>query len=134
VHLKRFDNRRRKIRKHINFKTSLDLSNLMENKAENHKYKLISMIVHEGFSTNSGHYYCYIRNSNDIWYCMNDSKVTKVSLEHVLLQNPYLLFYEKEVDFNSNVISPYSNKSKTSILKVFIIFSIDSATIYKKLF
>jgi len=132
VHLKRFDNRRRKIRKHINFKISLDLSNLMKNKAENHKYKLISMIVHEGFSTNSGHYYCYIRNSNDIWYCMNDSKVTKVSLEHVLLQNPYLLFYEKEVDFNSNVISQYSNKSKRSLLKVSIIFSIDSATIYKK--
>ena len=38
-------------------------------------YQLYGVLVHFGFSCHSGHYYCYIKNSNGIWYCMNDSQV-----------------------------------------------------------
>jgi len=97
VHLKRFDNFRKKIKKHISYSEHLDLTSLVSNSNEKHKYKLISILIHEGYSTNSGHYFCYVKNSNDMWYCMNDSMVSQVSLSLVLKQNPYLLFYEKEM-------------------------------------
>ena len=38
-------------------------------------YKLYAVLVHSGFSCHSGHYYCFVRNSNNFWYCMNDSVV-----------------------------------------------------------
>ena len=39
-------------------------------------YKLYAVLVHSGFSCHSGHYYCFVRNSNNFWYCMNDSVVS----------------------------------------------------------
>lgn len=39
-------------------------------------YKLYAVLVHSGFSCHSGHYYCFVRNSNNFWYCMNDSAVS----------------------------------------------------------
>ena len=41
------------------------------------KYRLYAVLVHSGYSSNSGHYYCYIRASNGIWYQMNDSIVSE---------------------------------------------------------
>ena len=38
-------------------------------------YRLFGVLVHFGFSCHSGHYYCYVKNSNGTWYCMNDSQV-----------------------------------------------------------
>ena len=38
-------------------------------------YQLYGVLVHSGFSSHSGHYYCYIRNSTGVWYCMNDAQV-----------------------------------------------------------
>ena len=97
IHLKRFDNEHKKIKKHISYTSTLDFSKLVSEKSEAQKYNLISIIVHEGMSTNSGHYFCYVKNSNDLWYLMNDASVSQVSLANVLKQNPYMLFYEKEV-------------------------------------
>ena len=39
-------------------------------------YKLYAVLVHSGFSCNSGHYYCYVKAANGIWYEMNDSRVS----------------------------------------------------------
>ena len=68
------------------------------NANEDIRYKLYAVLIHEGFSTFSGHYYCYVKNSTDIWYCMNDSDVRQVQEKNVLNQTPYLLFYERVVD------------------------------------
>lgn len=120
VHLKRFDNLRRKIKKHIDFSDTLDLTNFVCNKAEKQqKYNLISVLIHEGTSTNSGHYYCYIKNTNNMWYCMNDCNVYNVSLEHVLKQNPYLLFYEKDSSSETNkCLNDYMENDKMYIGKL----------------
>jgi ubiquitin C-terminal hydrolase len=59
-------------------------------------YRLYAVIVHEGNSCNSGHYHAFVRNSNDIWYSMNDSSVHQVGLETVLRQRAYILFYQKQ--------------------------------------
>lgn len=115
IHLKRFDNIGKKIKKYISYESSLDLSNLVsDNKRESHKYNLISMVIHEGYSTNSGHYYCYVKNSNGLWYCINDSNVSQVPLSYVLKQNPYLLFYEKEMP-NNEFLMPLPLKHKVSL-------------------
>ena len=113
VHLKRFDNFRRKIKKHINFKETLDLTRVVNQKDSQNIYKLIAVLIHEGYSTNSGHYYCYVKNSNGMWYCMNDSSVSPVSLNFILGQSPYILFYEKEND-NKEFLLPLPLLHKVS--------------------
>ena len=39
-------------------------------------YKLYGVLVHSGYSCNSGHYYCYVKGSNSMWYEMNDNRVS----------------------------------------------------------
>ena len=39
-----------------------------------HLYELYGVIVHQGRSIASGHYICFIKNSNDMWYEMDDGK------------------------------------------------------------
>lgn len=83
-------------------------------------------MVHAGYTTNSGHYYSYVKNSNGVWYCMDDSSVSQVSLSTVLSQKAYMLFYsKKEViasptiskaiqSFPTPPLSPVKNSSKMS--------------------
>eukprot|EP00250_Pteridium_aquilinum_P007144 c16928_g1_i1 orf=482-2650(-) len=60
------------------------------------KYKLYAVLVHSGWSTSSGHYYCYVQTSPGIWHCMNDSLVSRASEWTVLNQEAYILFYIRE--------------------------------------
>ena len=97
------------------------------NKNENNlnKYKLKAIAIHNGTS-DVGHYYTYIKidiNNNNSWYEFNDSKVKKFDIKNLSKEafggfdefydiethktqifpsnkNAYLLFYEKENDFN----------------------------------
>ena len=39
-------------------------------------YKLYAVLVHTGHSCTSGHYFAYVRPSNQSWYCMNDNSVS----------------------------------------------------------
>lgn len=62
------------------------------------KYRLFSMIAHEGRSLHSGHYVNYSFDSNrGKWFCFNDEHVSEVSdfeSEVRENENAYLLFYE----------------------------------------
>ncbi|KAG8181084.1 hypothetical protein JTE90_016597 [Oedothorax gibbosus] len=97
--LKRFDYIRSfsgKITKPINYPERLNLRPYMsESKGDPVWYRLNAVLVHSGSSCHSGHYYCYVRNSNGNWYIMDDSKVTPVKLSTVLDQCAYVLFYIK---------------------------------------
>lgn len=86
-------------------------------------YDLYAVLVHAGSTCFSGHYYCYVKNSNGIWYCMNDSDVYQVSLQQVLKQKgAYMLFYNQRADTKSRepkvskTRSLHRNILKTSIL------------------
>ncbi|KAF9166275.1 hypothetical protein DFQ26_008280 [Actinomortierella ambigua] len=95
VHLKRFTFTGQKINRHVSFDTKLDLNPVMSTN-KNHpdlKYSLYAVLVHAGGSCHSGHYYCFVKSSNGIWYSMNDSHVSVVSLQTVLNQSAYMLFY-----------------------------------------
>lgn len=98
--LKRFDSDRifgGKIIKFISYPEELDLRPYMSDPTKSSmKYQLSAVLVHVGHSTNSGHYFCYIKNSNNFWYRMDDSNVSLVSINTVLAQQAYVLFYTKK--------------------------------------
>ena len=54
------------------------------------KYKLLSVIVHEG-STEGGHYWAICRR-NEKYYIFNDSKVSQT--DKICNKNAYILIYE----------------------------------------
>ncbi|XP_041474537.1 ubiquitin carboxyl-terminal hydrolase 36-like [Lytechinus variegatus] len=117
--LKRFEFNRfsmGKINKEVSFSEYLNLRPYMsENKGPTVGFQLYAVLKHEGGSCNSGHYYCYVRAPNQSWYCMNDSYVSQCSLNRVLNQNAYVLFYIKKpskpsVNGNNQVQSQQTNK------------------------
>ncbi|KAK3824548.1 MAG: hypothetical protein J3Q66DRAFT_278155 [Benniella sp.] len=78
IHLKRFTFTGQKINRHIAFETKLELGSFMSNN-KNHphlSYNLYGVLVHAGSSCHSGHYYCYVKSSDGVWYCMDDSSVS----------------------------------------------------------
>ncbi|CAK9151796.1 unnamed protein product [Ilex paraguariensis] len=58
-------------------------------------YKLFGTIVHSGFSPDSGHYYAYIKDAMGRWYCCNDSCVSLSTLQKVLSEKVYILFFSR---------------------------------------
>ncbi|XP_030313036.1 LOW QUALITY PROTEIN: ubiquitin carboxyl-terminal hydrolase 36-like [Calypte anna] len=58
-------------------------------------YSLYAVLVHKGESCYVGHYFCYIKASNGLWYKMDDSSVTPCDVNTALQQEAYLLFYDR---------------------------------------
>jgi len=66
-----------KVTRHISFSERLDLRPYMSmTQSSSVLYRLYAVLVHNGCSTNSGHYYCYVRAPGGMWHCMNDSSVS----------------------------------------------------------
>ncbi|KAK5576979.1 hypothetical protein RB653_001916 [Dictyostelium firmibasis] len=100
-----------KINRQVQFDQTLNLSPFMTQPNNHSIYDLYAVLVHLGGSTSSGHYYCYVKGSNGIWYNMDDSSVSQVSLNTVLSQKAYMLFYSKrniDQSINTNTV-PISN-------------------------
>lgn len=97
LQLKRFEPSGAKISRHVRFPRLLDLAPFLKdgNSAEKCIYALYALVVHEGFSTNSGHYHCFVQAPNDLWYSLNDSSVNSVGLDAVLNQRAYILMYRR---------------------------------------
>ena len=61
-------------------------------------YQLYGVLVHQGMSSNSGHYYCYVKGSDKMWYTMNDNFVSTVSsgytVVHQVRREGGLLMYD----------------------------------------
>lgn len=132
VHLKRFGSHvpGQKIDKKIHYGPTLDLKHFVSDTYSGElKYTLYGVLVHAGWSTHSGHYYCFVRTSSGNWYSLDDNQVVQVSERKVLEQKAYMLFYvrdkkspvpKKSVDVarNDNVITNgignkiYSNHSQ----------------------
>jgi hypothetical protein len=58
------------------------------------------VIVHEGYSTSRGHYYCFIKNqATGIWFKYDDDDVKPIGKDlssvKKFTQNAYILFYKK---------------------------------------
>jgi ubiquitin C-terminal hydrolase len=51
-------------------------------------YRLVGVLVHQGSSVNMGHYYSYVRGSNNTWYEMDDQTVRQVRKRLGLVSQP----------------------------------------------
>lgn len=58
-------------------------------------YRLYAVVVHVDMLNASffGHYICFVKDSNGVWYKIDDRKVKEVDLGKVLTQRAYMLFY-----------------------------------------
>ncbi|EAS07036.2 ubiquitin carboxy-terminal hydrolase (macronuclear) [Tetrahymena thermophila SB210] len=96
LQIKRFNNFMMKINTHTQFPAEIDISKYVQQANKKPEiYDLYGVLIHIGGGLHFGHYYCYVKNSNDMWYCMNDSSVSQRSFQEVSKERPYLLFYVK---------------------------------------
>ncbi|KAL5842060.1 hypothetical protein ACOSQ3_012663 [Xanthoceras sorbifolium] len=99
VHLKRFraHDPGQKIDKKVQFGSTLDMKPFVSGSYEGDlKYTLYGVLVHHGWSTHSGHYYCFVRTSSGMWYSLDDNRVVQVNERSVLEQKAYMLFYVRD--------------------------------------
>ncbi|KAI9125580.1 hypothetical protein K1719_002998 [Acacia pycnantha] len=99
IHLKRFcaHDPGQKIKKRVQFGCTLDLKPFVSGSCDGGlKYSLYGVLVHSGSNTHSGHYYCYVRTANNMWYTLDDNRVSHVSEREVLNQQAYMLFYVRD--------------------------------------
>ncbi|XP_075509893.1 LOW QUALITY PROTEIN: uncharacterized protein LOC142546197 [Primulina tabacum] len=100
IHLKRFGShiQGQKIDKKISFGPTLDLKPFVTGLYdEDLSYTLYGVLVHAGWSTHSGHYYCFVRTSSGMWYSLDDNQVVQVNEGKVLEQKAYMLFYVRDM-------------------------------------
>ncbi|XP_059667596.1 ubiquitin carboxyl-terminal hydrolase 23-like [Cornus florida] len=98
-HLKRFGSyvSGQKIDKKVEFGPTFDLKPFVTGPYDGDlKYTLYGVLVHAGWSTHSGHYYCFVRTSSGMWYYLDDNKVVQVNERKVLEQKAYMLFYFRD--------------------------------------
>ncbi|XP_047949758.1 uncharacterized protein LOC125195657 isoform X2 [Salvia hispanica] len=99
VHLKRFSSYApgQKVDKRVAFEPTLDLKPFVSDPYDGDlKYTLYGVLVHYGWSTHSGHYYCFVRTSSGMWYSLDDNQVVQVNERKVLEQKAYMLFYVRD--------------------------------------
>ncbi|XP_024359797.1 ubiquitin carboxyl-terminal hydrolase 23 isoform X2 [Physcomitrium patens] len=86
-----------KIDKKIDFGRTLAMRPYISNPEDSDaNYSLYAVLVHAGWSTHSGHYYCFVRTSGGLWHNLDDSRVRQVSEKTVLEQKAYILFYIRD--------------------------------------
>ena len=86
-----------RLSKHLKYPLRLEIGDFMSraNQSKPPPYELVGVLVHAGKRCESGHYLAFIKRG-DFWYKANDEVVTKVSIDIVLRQQAYILFYEVE--------------------------------------
>ncbi|KAL1537647.1 Ubiquitin carboxyl-terminal hydrolase 25 [Salvia divinorum] len=116
IQLKRFaDIFGSKIDKPIAFDEVLVLSSYLfkGSKDQQPEYNLFGTIVHSGFSPDSGHYYAYIKDAIGRWYCCNDSYVSVSTLQQVLSEKVYILFFSRAKQRPRTRVDAVVNGSKS---------------------
>ncbi|PNF39062.1 hypothetical protein B7P43_G04858 [Cryptotermes secundus] len=101
IQIKRFDIMGEKIDKHISFSLRLDLTRFLCPRSAHHgpaplKYRLVSMVIHDGPSIHCGHYTAVAQTSMGHYYKFDDSLVQAISSSVVLGSNAYIMMYERE--------------------------------------
>ncbi|KAI8020587.1 Ubiquitin carboxyl-terminal hydrolase 23 [Camellia lanceoleosa] len=84
IHLKRFGTYQpgQKIDKKVLFGPTLDFKPFVTAPYDGDlKYTLYGVLVHAGWSTHSGHYYCFVRTSSGMWYFLDDHQGSRGNLE-----------------------------------------------------
>ncbi|KAL9322031.1 hypothetical protein ACSQ67_010084 [Phaseolus vulgaris] len=117
IQLKRFEGiLGGKIDKAVAFEEVLVLSSFMCKASQDPQpeYKLFGTIVHSGYSPNL--------DAMGRWYCCDDSSVTVATLQEVLSEKVYILFFSRtnqrpvsnSISLASNGVKPHSNGNQAS--------------------
>ncbi|KAJ7421418.1 ubiquitin carboxyl-terminal hydrolase 42-like protein [Pitangus sulphuratus] len=106
----------RKISQVVEYPECLDLQPYMSEAAgEPLLYSLYAVVVHSGETCLAGHFFCYIKASDGLWYKMDDETMDDCDIHAVLGQQAYLLFYircpdlEMEEMATSSSAPPYAH-------------------------
>ena len=121
LHLKRFNYNglNMKLSKHLNFPDILEMNHFLSEGVSRAgaQYQLYAVLVHSGFSSHSGHYYCFVKAPNGMWYKCNDSHVSKCSVNMAMQSEAYMLFYsQKQPPQQKNEVSDNTSLSSKSSL------------------
>jgi ubiquitin carboxyl-terminal hydrolase 8 len=98
IDFKRFNSKNQKNQILISFPLDdLDLSKyVLGYNKKSYQYELYGVCNHSG-GVFGGHYTCYIKNANGIWYHFNDTSVSEVGIiESIISSKAYCLFYRKK--------------------------------------
>ncbi|KAL0738911.1 hypothetical protein Bca4012_015121 [Brassica carinata] len=116
IALKRFQSGKfGKLNKLIRFPENLDLTPYVSGGSDkSHDYKLYGVVVHLDTmnAAFSGHYVCYVRNSQNKWYKADDNTVVTSDVERVLTKGAYMLFYARRSPVPPRLV--VCNKSEPS--------------------
>jgi ubiquitin C-terminal hydrolase len=121
LQLKRFEYKAHpeKINAHYKYYESIDLSkyisNVNANNKQQHKYQLLSVLVHKG-NVYDGHYYTYIRFdiTTNKWYCFNDEHVHEADVYEVFDCNYGGMLSMFTYQENNNSIMEMQSESNSS--------------------
>ncbi|XP_040576028.1 ubiquitin carboxyl-terminal hydrolase 35 [Lepeophtheirus salmonis] len=100
-HFDREAKRRSKIFTEISYEKTLKLPSI---DGVDQEYELYCIVLHSGYGSDSGHYYCFGRKSDDdtVWYNFNDSHVSPVNFDSFQERSkkfprdtPYVLMYQR---------------------------------------
>ncbi|CAF4305427.1 unnamed protein product [Didymodactylos carnosus] len=129
IQLKRFRSDDTKICMITEYPETLDIGPFIVPEDQSHsssRYTLYGMVVHQGLSIDSGHYYTYVK-SNKAWKLINDENVTDMNMSDVLkadklpndstsmaYSNAYILCYEQQTDenFEMDCTTGYTSATK----------------------
>lgn len=100
LYLMRFDpaNRHQKISKHVGFPPRLKMNSrwlAADSRDRAAEYELIATVTHHGKTIAAGHYTADVKQLGGQWMRFDDGQVFFVSQQQVLVQRPYLLFYQR---------------------------------------
>ncbi|KAK3030734.1 hypothetical protein RJ639_036538 [Escallonia herrerae] len=99
IALKRFQSGKfGKLNKSIRFPEILNLAPYMSTTSDKSPiYRLYGVVVHLDImnAAFSGHYVCYVKNTQNKWFKIDDSSVQPVELERVLAKGAYMLLYSR---------------------------------------
>ncbi|KAK8950690.1 Ubiquitin carboxyl-terminal hydrolase 16 [Platanthera zijinensis] len=87
-----------KLNKTVHFPEYLNLAPYMRGSDDNSPvYRLYAVVVHNCHmnATFSGHYVCFVKNTQGKWFKADDSMVKEVDVQKVLSQGAYMLLYAR---------------------------------------
>ncbi|CAI8507613.1 unnamed protein product [Pichia kudriavzevii] len=112
VHLKRFrfdGQQSQKVKANVSYPEILDLTPYTTSMSTPVRYKLISVIVHQGRSVSSGHYITHCRQPDGTWATYDDEYINKIPRASALSDpGAYVLFYERLTSKNALKEPPFS--------------------------
>nr|XP_043614870.1 ubiquitin carboxyl-terminal hydrolase 16-like [Erigeron canadensis] len=99
IALKRFQSGKfGKLNKSIHFPEILDMAPYVSGTSDKSPvYRLYGVVVHVDImnAAFSGHYVCYVKNLENRWFKMDDTRVKEVDVQSVLTKSAYMLLYAR---------------------------------------